>query len=345
MNNYTIAIIDSGSCLDDPYIFYANIVNLDSNGLRIGSDGLNMHGTYVARLINRETQCALHILSIKILDENNKGRIKELCKALKICIDEQVKIINISLGIPECYGIQLCEFIELCKLAKKQGIIIVSAYHNNGINTYPALLPYVIGVYTSSNQQVPVCIDRYTRNISFSHNYIISFEQPSYLIKGNSYLAPIITGLLYMFLMNYGLDVDDFLYYLSIEWKPCLQKKYWINNFDDIKNFIRNKKVTFFTNIDSKTNTELLSFLLKGKGEDSVRCVFDLNISTYMYDEIVFIGDLNLSEKLSIGNMYDFTYKLASSGKDIIMLSSYISIWDRINITQKCNNKLISLYF
>lgn len=345
MKNYAIAIIDSGCCLDDPYILNANIVNLDSNGLCIVSNGTNMHGTYVARLITREAQCDLRILSIKILDVNNKGRIKELCKALKICIDEQVKVINISLGIPECYRTQLCEFIELCELAKKKGIIIVSAYHNSGINTYPALLPYVIGVYTSSNQQVPVCIDRYIRNISFSHNYIMSFERPSYLIKGNSYLAPIITGLLYMFLMNYGLYVDDFLNYLSNEWKPCFQKKYWMNNFFDVKNFISDKKVAFFSNIDSKTNTELLSFLLKGKSENSVRCVFELNTKTYMHDEIVFIGDLDLSEKLSIDTIYDFTYKLASSGKNIIMLSPYISIWDRINITKKYNNKLISFYF
>lgn len=343
MSCYTMAIIDSGVCLKDPYIMNTNIINLDSNGKNICFGGPNMHGTYITRIIKREIRDSINIISIKILNSSNKGKIEELCKALKYCIDKQIKIINISLGIPKCYLLELNELIYLCKMARRKGIIIIAAHHNNGSEVFPAILEDVIGICTNDIQKESIYIDNDNKNISFLHNYVISYEKESCLLKGNSYLVPIITGMLYMYSINYELDMDEFLKYLSIELSTELQKEYWIKSFDDIKKLIENKKIMYFFNANSKTNYELISFLKSNKNK--VSYFKNLNHISYTDYDIIFIGDLNLSSGLYLDEVYDFAYKVAIGGKDIVMVTPYISLWDRININKVYHNKLISLYF
>lgn len=74
----------------------------DENGMYI-DDEKNIvhqqfqHGTNCAMIL--EKYCSdCHLVSIKILDENGRGAIKSIYPALEWCYENQIRLINLSLG-------------------------------------------------------------------------------------------------------------------------------------------------------------------------------------------------------------------------------------------------------
>lgn len=338
-----IAIIDSGVDSKDPYIFNSDIVNLASNGRYINFHQGNMHGTYVTRILTREIQSKTEILSIKVLNKDNYGRKNEFCDALKICLEQDVQIVNISLGVQKNDLFQMDEIIDLCDRAMKKGIIIIAAYHNSGIESYPACLSNVIGVKTCETQMDFISLDSERHDIAFCHNHSMSMDCLSSFINGNSFLAPIIAGTFYMYFKKIHGDINQFFSYLEKECGPNLQKNFWVHNSEDLLRMIRKKNVAFYSNVSTSENDKILC-LIEKYGE-SCRINKTLDLALYAKADVIFIGEVSFLKGLRINDIYDFAKRIALMGKDILMLASYVSMWDRIRISKQYSNKIVSFYF
>ena len=167
------------------------------------------HGSICASIIQKYTPNA-QIGSIKILDnETKKGDCDKLEKAIYWCINNNVKIIHLSLGT-----ISASDHSSLLKAvndAYKYGIIIISACKNGSHSSYPASFSNVIGVQ---------CDRKLKDNSYYAHspNFhgIDFFASASHEIKElkstpyqgitpicNSYAAPVITAKVYEILENF----------------------------------------------------------------------------------------------------------------------------------------------
>ncbi|QNU67330.1 S8 family serine peptidase [Ruminiclostridium herbifermentans] len=105
---------------------------------------LPSHGTTCAAIIKKYAPDAV-LSSVKILnDDSHKGMRSQLIKALEWCVENNISLINLSLGT-----IDYKDFIEVekaTKYASNNGVIIVAACNNRNVFTCPASLENVVGV-------------------------------------------------------------------------------------------------------------------------------------------------------------------------------------------------------
>lgn len=160
------------------------------------------HATVCAAIIRKYApDAALH--SIKILNGRQKSTINQLKAALLWCLDNNIKIIHMSIGSVihrDFAGIK-----RLADAACRQGAIIVAACNNNGRLTYPAALDNVIGVKCDRSGRLQE--GEYIYNgAGFDGAEITACSRHSLLTPGgksfetvcaNSYAAPLITALVY----------------------------------------------------------------------------------------------------------------------------------------------------
>lgn len=109
--------------------------------------GIN-HGTVCAALLS-EFAGDVELLSISLNEQGNLP-VKNLETAIIWCIDNQVNVICMSIGITRLLEIKM--LLPLFHTLAMKRIIIVAAGSNNGIITYPAALPTVIGVRYRNKQ-------------------------------------------------------------------------------------------------------------------------------------------------------------------------------------------------
>ena len=205
--NLEICIIDSG---------------VNEAGLQIGRLSTNVEITGTLRIrkryrydphtVSHATVCAAIIRkyapdaplhSIKILNGRHKSTIGQLKAALLWCLDNNIKIIHMSIG-SVIYG-DFAEIKRLTDTACRQGAVIVAACNNNGRLTYPAALDNVIGVKCDRSGRLQE--GEYIYNgAGFDGVEITACGRHSLLTPGgksfesvcaNSYAAPLITALVY----------------------------------------------------------------------------------------------------------------------------------------------------
>lgn len=206
MLNYNeITIIDDG--INDG--FYTNITRL-SRSIEIHADCRIIeyknnkiefsHGTVCAAIICKYTKEAI-ISSIRILNERNKTTAAQLIMALEWCIENNIGIVNLSLGSTDINEKE--NINSVINKAVDAGIIIVAASSNNGKITYPAAFSKVIGVKTLREQHAgegylyhyrPVDgVDISAPSVHKLVNYFGEDESSSC----NSFAAPYITAQVY----------------------------------------------------------------------------------------------------------------------------------------------------
>lgn len=145
-----VAVIDDGICPQCDEI--GNI----AGGIRIEIDAqchVIYKDQYICEDITHGTMCAAIILkrdpdvelySVSILNADLCADIKSLIAAIYWAIDNEMDIINLSLGV--LGGEHVTELRQACKSACQHGIIIVSATHKEYLPSYPAAFPETIGV-------------------------------------------------------------------------------------------------------------------------------------------------------------------------------------------------------
>lgn len=94
------------------------------------------------------------IISIKIIEKHEKTcDINKLITALKWCLENQVNVISLSIG--STYYRDFEQIDNLLKNLALKNIIIVAAFSNSNMITFPAASPYAIGVRSDSTNTLP----------------------------------------------------------------------------------------------------------------------------------------------------------------------------------------------
>lgn len=152
------------------------------------------HGTFCALIV--EKYCSGCILnSVRILDKNGNGGIEKIEPALEWCYQNDIKIINLSLGTTN-----FNEYEKLRNLINKyvyRGLLIIAATANSGFVSYPASFTNVIGVATIGNP-LSYCKDYLQMGIDTivpSEHMVKVLDEEIKTSLSNSYAAPYVSAL------------------------------------------------------------------------------------------------------------------------------------------------------
>lgn len=193
-----IAIIDNGICdglLKNPISFNMEITEDKLCKEYDCGEQVVFHGTNCAMIIEKYYPEAI-LNSIRILDDYGKGIIDKLQPALEWCYQNNIKLVNLSLGTTHYKDRE--NIRNVINHYANKGIIIVAASANNGYKTYPASFSNVIGVIAGNDFETDIDIQKQL-GIDFiapSEHEIISEGGSFKLAKSNSYAAPYITAML-----------------------------------------------------------------------------------------------------------------------------------------------------
>lgn len=102
------------------------------------------HGTIIYSIIKKQVSSASFFI-IKVDEDTNEFDSSLLITALEFVRNNiKCKIINISLGVKVCEDV--ATLYSICSEIRNDGVIIVSAFDNDGCHSYPAAFDCVIGV-------------------------------------------------------------------------------------------------------------------------------------------------------------------------------------------------------
>jgi hypothetical protein len=186
-----IAVIDSGVNITHPHII------AKTSGIVLGTestsfaDGLG-HGTAVAAAIQEKAPEAEYF-AVKLFDQSLAASSGRLLQAIEWAIDNQMDVVNLSLGTPNASvkpALQL-----LVKEAEAKGIIMVCARHDSRNPVFPGSLDGVVSV------DVDWQLDRHAYRVSDGLHYFASgFPRPlpgvpmSRNLRGISFAVANMTG-------------------------------------------------------------------------------------------------------------------------------------------------------
>jgi hypothetical protein len=224
MNKNLIAIIDEGINIpDSDKIKYRIAITENLEVIDHIDGGIFNHADECFSIIHKYAPEAV-FASIKILNENAQGLVSQLIKAIDWCVENQVHVINLSLGTTSYADFEA--LTATVNKAFKKGTIIIAACHNSNIVSYPAFLENVIGVRCDQEDILQGSEIRYVENpmdgidIIANGNPVSSFE--SYY-PANSFAAPRVTALVYNMLsgkpqLSFA-DIKGQLWNLSVKIK------------------------------------------------------------------------------------------------------------------------------
>jgi len=140
-NGVLVAVLDTG--ISPASSVAARMKQLSLVDFPSDMSQLNGHGTAVSSLI-LDVAPSASILSIRVADDSGSSNSFLIAQGILAAVEGGAKVINISMG-GEGYSAILESAV---KYAQDQGVVIVAATGNNGINqiAQPASLPGVIAV-------------------------------------------------------------------------------------------------------------------------------------------------------------------------------------------------------
>jgi hypothetical protein len=165
------------------------------------------HGTVCGAIIKKYSPDA-RLGSIKVLNDIGRGVRDQLVKALYWCGDNNIKLVNLSLGTIDFRDYE--EVRKAVNYAAQKGVIIVAACNNGNIFTQPASFSNVIGVKCDVEGKLQE--GQYRYNYYSLDGIDITACASHFLAKYdgsektttpcNSFAAPMITAIVYNILIN-----------------------------------------------------------------------------------------------------------------------------------------------
>jgi uncharacterized NAD-dependent epimerase/dehydratase family protein len=156
---------------------------------------LEGHGTAVVSATADHT--GMPVYSVGLADWSNDADAMALARAILWCVDNGMQVINISAGSTSHTTSAL--LAPICARAASAGIIIVAAQHNDGLVSYPAHLPSVIGVRGAKiygDRTYHYCPGQSIECVARGDAQRLRWGSGrQVLIGGNSFAAPRITGI------------------------------------------------------------------------------------------------------------------------------------------------------
>lgn len=140
-----VAVLDSGVefLAGIPVAKSINLVK-DEQDLTYYMNDMTGHGTAVADIIYQIAPTA-QIYSVRVMDQENRGRLSDVVAGIYWCIEQDVDVINMSFGT----SVESEVLRKAIQAAAEQGILMVSSAGNGGTGStveYPAAFPEVIAV-------------------------------------------------------------------------------------------------------------------------------------------------------------------------------------------------------
>lgn len=170
----------------------------------------NGHGTAVTDLILRIAP-DVTIYPVKVFGRRLETSVNILIEAILWCINNDIKLINLSLGTLLDNALEL--LYKACEIARQKGMIIISAKSNSEIYSYPSIFENSIGVENGDFDDIfefKYITDEATECIAKGvHNDLCFLTEERQKLGGNSFAAPVITGFLALFCeSNLGTDLE-----------------------------------------------------------------------------------------------------------------------------------------
>ena len=195
-----IAIIDDG--INQNYFAQRIYQKVDfSSGVSQNGED-SRHGTICAQII-RQICGKIDIVDVKVL-KNGTAHIRQFIKALKWCECNDIKLVHLSIGTVNYFDIKPLEN-QIKKMLKK-GIIIVAAYHNKNIKTFPASFPGVFGV-RQDRESILSDNDFLFQNsaeLNKENCIVVHGKKSEDYGSVNSFAAPVISGYIAKYLVEYA---------------------------------------------------------------------------------------------------------------------------------------------
>lgn len=151
MINCDIVIVDSGLNLNENMAVPGVYIQRNGEEFVFCEDLTDMigHGTIIYSVISKQVKNAKFFI-VKLPEAQNNYDESCLIEALKYIKNNiNCKIINMSLGVKA--GDRIKELYNLCKEISSTGVVVISAFDNDGSNSYPAAFECVIGVDSKKN--------------------------------------------------------------------------------------------------------------------------------------------------------------------------------------------------
>lgn len=185
------------------------------------------HGTTCAAIIKKYTPYA-QLSSIKILNDNAKGIRGQLVKALEWCVENNMHLVNMSLGTIDFRDADIIK--KAVDTAAEKGIIIVAAANNRNVYTYPASFKNVIGVNCDITGNLkegefvwnPFAPDNIEITSCAIHELTMYTGETKTTGPCNSFAAPMITAVVCKIMDEKGLITLD---EIKVELKKCVLNK------------------------------------------------------------------------------------------------------------------------
>ena len=156
-------------------------------------DDKSFHGAVCVGIIT--SICSdIELWDLNVTDSAGTTQITVLLEALEWCIQNKIKLIHMSLGTINYFDIKPL-WIQIKRLLDADAII-VAAYHNRNIKTYPAAYPGVFGVRQDrygllGNGQI---LFQEQKGYNIENSIIANFSWNGIVNQANSYAAPVVTG-------------------------------------------------------------------------------------------------------------------------------------------------------
>lgn len=215
-------------------------IEIDSDAMVLERRGYDMfepsHGTTCAAIIKKYTSDTM-LSSVKILNKNTKRGMKaQFIRAIQWCMENKVHIVNLSLG-----SIDFRDFEDIKLVineAYNSGLIIVAAYNNWNVLTYPASLSTVLGVRCCEGKKLSEGEYHYNAYpfdgieiTSFSEHTLFDFRGKSEkTFPCNSFAAPMITATVCNIIKKSpGISLEGIKSELSKRAKNMILKNYCFN--------------------------------------------------------------------------------------------------------------------
>lgn len=229
-----IAFIDDGICentfaLSQQFEHYQVSPDLCVKKINVEPTVWVSHGTMCAAIFNDiYPDNPNPVADISILDDTGRAEIGRLIAALEWCLVNSIKLIHMSLGTLDYYDMMKLKSI-ISALTDNQ-TILVAAFHNKYIKSYPAAFPGVFGVRRSKKNNdlkhgqiaLDLCAGLCTENCfitSYNNSLLTRDGKKVKTNYSNSLAAPVLTGTIAKYLYeNQAANFSDVLVHLT---KSC----------------------------------------------------------------------------------------------------------------------------
>ena len=222
-----VGLIDSGINIDHSLIHQKScIINGWKGNYNDFNDTIG-HGTQCAHLILKILEkhiSEIEIYIVKVFDKHLKTSSKIILEAIHWCIDNNIKVINLSISISDIN--YYYEFKKVCDEAYNNGIIIVAAADNIGCPCFPAYLNNVIGVGVANfeNETDFYYMDSPIQIYSNGNSPKLDINQPN--VQATSFATARMTGeIVNILLKNQEKEFNQLVKILSAESLPYKKEK------------------------------------------------------------------------------------------------------------------------